>query len=436
MINRLDAAAPDFETRLRELRTAPVAPPSVRRRVAGILRRVRRDGDAAVVEQIAELDGWRASSPAALEVPQRRLLTAAAGVDVGLRDALHAVAARLRDYHTRQKTHGWTATDAHGNVVGELVHPLRRAMVYAPGGKAAYPSSVLMGVVPAKIAGVEEVVLSTPAPGGELSPLTLAAAAIGGADRVFMLGGAVALAAFAYGTETMPAADVIVGPGNSYVAEAKRQLAGVTGFDSYAGPSEVLIISDGSAPADWLAADMAAQAEHDEDAQSIAVSADAAHLQAVEDALAARLPSMPRAEIVRASLSRRGALILARDGEECIRIAEQIAPEHLQIMTKDADAVASRIRNAGGVFVGEHSCVPLGDYAAGPNHVLPTGGAARFSSPLGVGNFIKRSGLLRASVGGASKLAKLTEILAKAEGLPAHAESARLRIRRDGKSGD
>ncbi len=345
-----------------------------------------------------------------------------------LRAALADAAARLRDYHERQRAMSWQYTDTYGNRLGERVSALKRAVVYAPGGKASYPSSALMGLIPAKIAGVDEVILTTPAPQGKVPETILAAAAIGGADRVFMLSGAQAVAAFALGTASIPQADVIVGPGNAYVAEAKRQLAGRAIFDAPAGPSEVLIISDGSAPAEWVAADMMAQAEHDEMAQSIAVSHDEEHLQAVEEALRRLLPTAKRADIIRHSLAARGALILARDIADCCRIADVIAAEHVQVMCHEAEAIADNVRNAGCIFIGAHSCVPLGDYCAGTNHVLPTAAAARFSSPLGVGVFYKRTGVVQAVAEGVAPLIKTTALLAQAEGLPAHVHAARLRL--------
>ena len=430
-IARLSSADADFPAQLAALLRPPAAAAEVRAQVAAMVARIEQEGDAALLEFSARFDDFRPDSVAAFEVPPERLRDAAQHIPPALRDDLHTAAERLRDYHRRQLPQNWHYEDALGNKMGEVISPVQRALVYVPGGTAAYPSSVLMGVLPAKIAGVEEVVLTTPAARGVVPPVTLAAAAIAGCDRVFMLGGAQAVIGFSVGGNSLPKADVVVGPGNAYVAEAKRQLFGRVGVESVAGPSEVLILSDGSAPPAWVAADMAAQAEHDTLAQSILLSTDAAHMDAVVDALADLLPTLARAETIRESLHQRGACIHAPDIATCCRIADEIASEHLQVMTADAEAVAARVKNAGGVFIGAAGCVPFGDYLAGTNHILPTGGTARFSSPLGVHNFIKRRGVFHASPAGAAALAPAVSRLASAEGLEAHAHAAALR-RKDG----
>ena len=428
-MKRLDSRANDFLPQLARLRASADDDPQLQQRVTDIIQQVRTRGDNAVLELTARHDRHKAKTVAALEVPPARLQQAMANLPAALRADLQTAARRLRRYHEqqRQRLDDWKYTDDDGNQLGEKVAAVARAVVYAPGGKAAYPSSVLMGVVAAKTAGVDDVILTTPAPDGEVAEATLAAAAIAHADRVFLLGGAQAVAGFALGTETLPRADIIVGPGNAYVAEAKRQVFGLVGLDSLAGPSEVLIISDDSAPAAWVAADLAAQAEHDEMAQVLLVSTDAAHLNAVEQALTEMLPTLPRRAVVAASLASRGVLVHARDDDDCVRIADFVAAEHVQVMTKNADSMAAKIKNAGGLFVGAHSCVAFGDYLAGCNHVLPTAGTARFASPLGVGNFVKKTGFLRATSHGAAAMAATTARLAEAEGLSAHAASARLR---------
>ena len=424
MIRRLDAAAADFSESLASLRNLPST--AVQEVVADVIRRVREEGDAALLAFSEKFDGFRPDTAAGFYAP----VSAAAKTQISppLLEALEKAAARVSDYHQRQMPQAWEHTDSLGNMYGETITPVAHAAVYAPGGQAAYPSSVLMGVIPAKIAGVPKITLITPATDGVLPPITLAAAAVAGADHVVMLGGAQAVAAAALGTETISRADVIAGPGNVFVAEAKRQLYGEIGIDSLAGPSEVLIISDESADPKWVAADMMAQAEHDAIAQSIAISPNKEHLEQVAAELAAETPRQPRAALIAESLSARGALISAPDMEACCRIADEIAAEHVQIMCADADSVAARIHNAGGVFIGAHSCVALGDYGAGPNHVLPTAQTARFASPLGVGNFLRRAGVLRASAEGAAVWAETAAVLAEAEGLFAHAASAKLRM--------
>ena len=425
-IRRWSAEDNGFARSLARLRRPPDLE-NVRAAVADILRQVESEGDDAVLRLTARLDGVRKKTAAELFVPPAALRAACKKIPKPLLKALRDAAGRIGDYHRRQIPKSWRRKDAFGNIVGERMTAMARAAVYAPGGRAAYPSSALMGLIPAKIAGVGEVFLFSPPAKGGLPPLILAAAAVGGADGVWTIGGAQALAAAAFGTETIPRADVAVGPGNAYVAEAKRQLAGRVGVDSLAGPSELLIVGDRATNAEWAAADMLAQAEHDEHAQSIAVSPSAEFLDKLEKALAKQLAGQPREKIIRHSLSERGALIWAKDMDACCQIADEIAAEHLQVMCANAAKVASRIRNAGGIFIGAFSSAALGDYGAGPNHVLPTAGTARFASPLSAAHFMKRSGILQASSSGASPLAKTAAVLADAEGLPAHARAAKLR---------
>lgn len=426
MINRLDAGAEGFADALARLRRIPEAD-DIQDAVAAIIRQVRENGDSALLKFSAEFDDFRPKNAAGLHIPKKMLAAARETISPPVLSALRDAAARVREYHRRQKPRSWQRADLHGNIVGERFAPVSRAAVYAPGGRAAYPSSVLMGVIPAKVAGVAEVLLMTPAAGGAVSPLSLAAAAEAGADEVLICGGAQAIAAAAFGTESVRRADVVAGPGNAFVAEAKRQLCGHIGVDSLAGPSEVLIISDDSASPEWVAADMIAQAEHDSLAQSIVVSPVRRHLDEVAAALQKQISAQPRAAIVSESLAKRGALILAPDLDECIRIADEIAAEHLQIMCADADTVAARVRTAGGIFIGAHSPTVFGDYGAGPNHILPTGGTARFASPLSTVHFMKRTGVLRANPEGAAVLAESAAVLAESEGLFAHAAAARLR---------
>ncbi|MFN9389193.1 MAG: histidinol dehydrogenase, partial [Betaproteobacteria bacterium] len=372
-------------------------------------------------------DRVQAESVAALEIPSAALRDALTTLPAARREALEQAAARIRRYHERQAAPSWSFTDEDGTVLGQQVTPLDRVGIYVPGGKAAYPSSVLMNALPARVAGVGEVVMVVPTPGGERNPLVLAAAALAGVDRVFALGGAQAVAALAWGTDTVPAVDKIVGPGNAWVAAAKRQVFGVVGIDMVAGPSEILVISDGSVPADWLAMDLFSQAEHDELAQAVLLTPDAAHLEAVAAAMQAQIDAMPRRDVIRASLERRGALVKVRDLAEACRLANRMAPEHLELAVQEPGAWVGQLRHAGAIFMGRHSCEALGDYCAGPNHVLPTARTARFSSPLGVYDFQKRTSLIHASARGAARLGLIAGELADGEGLPAHAASARLR---------
>ena len=422
-IARLNSARPDFAERVRELRSPPPAMESVRERVAEVIEKIRRGGDSALLECVRQYDNFPAQNAGELEIGPAERESALRDIPPNLRKALEFAAGRIRLYHERQKPQSREFTDEHGNILGEKICPVSRAVIYAPGGKASYPSSVLMGVIPAKIAGTPEVIVSTPDPGAA----TLAAAAIAGADRVFRVGGAHAVAAFALGTESIPRADKIAGPGGAFVTEAKRQLCGAAGFDALAGPSEVFIVADDSANPSWVAADMLAQAEHDEMAQCILATPSAALEASVFEKLGELTARSPRAEIVRESLRRRGALAVTADLRECAALANDFAPEHLQLMGARAEALAEEIRNAGAVFIGERACVPMGDYCAGTNHILPTGGGARFSSGLGVWDFVRRMETARLSESGARILAEHTATLAEAEGFPGHALSARLR---------
>jgi histidinol dehydrogenase len=401
--------------------------------VADILQTVRRDGDKAVVEYTRRFDHLDAPDMAALELPKSELAAALAGLGTEQRNALEIAAGRVRSYHERQVQESWRYTDESpgmdGTRLGQKITPLDRVGLYVPGGRASYPSSVLMNAVPAKVAGVGELIMVVPTPHGEKNPLVLAAAAITGVDRVFTIGGAQAVAALAYGTATIPQVDKIVGPGNAYVASAKRRVFGTVGIDMVAGPSEVLIISDGSGNPDWVAMDLFAQAEHDELAQSILLCTDEAFVGRVEESIARLLPEMPRRETIATSLKNRGALILVKDLEEACAIANRIAPEHLELSLADPYQWVDEIRHAGAIFIGHYSVEALGDYCAGPNHVLPTMRSARFSSPLGVYDFQKRTSLIDISEAGAQTLGRIASVLAHGEGLQAHARSAEMRLK-------
>ncbi|MCL2589454.1 MAG: histidinol dehydrogenase [Betaproteobacteria bacterium] len=428
-IRRLDARAPDFSATLDALLAFEAsADERIDRAVTEILRTVREKGDAAVLEYTRRFDGFDTLSAAGLEVPQGELRAALDGLGKQQREALELAVERVQSYHERQRGESWTYTEADGTVLGQKVTPLDRVGLYVPGGRAAYPSSVLMNAVPAKVAGVGELIMTAPAPMGEKNPLVLAAAAITGVDRMFTVGGAQAIAALAYGTQTIPQVDKIVGPGNAFVAEAERRVFGTVGIDMVAGPSEVLIISDGSGCADWIAMDLFAQAEHDDLAQSILLCTDAAFIDAVHAAIDHLLPEMPRAETIARSLMGRGALIYVKSLEQACEIANHIAPEHLELALEQAEDWIEKIHHAGAIFVGHWAVEALGDYCAGPNHVLPTMRSARFSSPLGVYDFQKRSSIVQISRDGARKLALAAAILADGEGLQAHARSARMRL--------
>ena len=428
-LRRLTTRSPGFDAELQALtRYEAAQDEAVESAVRAIIAQVRRRGDAALLEFTRQFDGVTAGSVTELEIPKRDLDAALAALDAQQAGALREAAARVRRYHERQLSQSWQYEEPDGSVLGQRVTPLERAGLYVPGGKAAYPSSVLMNAIPAKVAGVAELVMVTPTPGGSRNPLVLAAAALAGVDRVITIGGAQAVAALAYGTESVPCVDKIVGPGNVYVAAAKRQVFGQVGIDMIAGPSEILVIGDGSTPADWVAMDLFSQAEHDEAAQAILVSPDAAYLDAVQASIERQLPAMPRREVIGASLGARGALIETRDLEEACEIANRVAPEHLELSVAEPQAWLGRLRHAGAIFLGRWSSEALGDYCAGPNHVLPTSGTARFSSPLGVYDFQKRSSLIGISRAGAATLGRVASVLARGEGLLAHARSAEYRI--------
>jgi histidinol dehydrogenase len=400
--------------------------------VAAILADVRKRGDGAVVEYTNRFD-MKAGSMAELQLRRGELKTAFEGLPASQREALEMAAARVRSYHEAQKKaagESWSYRDADGTLLGQKVTPLDRVGIYVPGGKAAYPSSVLMNAIPAHVAGVGEIVMVVPTPRGEKNPLVLAAAHVAGVTRAFTIGGAQAIGALAYGTETVPRVDKITGPGNAYVAAAKRRVFGQVGIDMIAGPSEILVLADGSTPADWVAMDLFSQAEHDELAQSILLSPDAGYIAQVQAAIDRLLPDMPRAEIIAKSLNGRGALIHTRSMEEACEISNRIAPEHLEIASADPHKWEPQLRHAGAIFLGAYTSESLGDYCAGPNHVLPTSTTARFSSPLGVYDFQKRSSLIEVSEAGAQVLGKIAAELAYGEGLQAHARAAEMRLKR------
>jgi len=428
-INRLDTADSGFKSELRQLLAYDASQDeSIERATAEILARVQHEGDSALLEYTQRFDRVEASSVAELEIDRSEWLAALEALPQEQRKALEAAAERIRRYHEHQVSKSWSYTEEDGTVLGQKVTPLDRVGLYVPGGKAAYPSSVLMNAIPAKVAGVPEVIMVTPTPGGVRNPIVLAAAAIGGVDRVWAVGGAQAVGAVAYGTQTITPVDKIVGPGNAYVAAAKRRVFGTVGIDMIAGPSEILVICDGSTPADWVAMDLFSQAEHDEMAQAILLCPDAAYINAVQEAIDRLLPTMPRTDILSVSLAKRGALIKVRSLEEACEIANEIAPEHLEISTADPERWAERIRHAGAIFLGPYTSESLGDYCAGPNHVLPTARTARFSSPLGVYDFQKRSSLIKVSQAGAQTLGRIASTLARGEGLQAHAASAEYRL--------
>jgi histidinol dehydrogenase len=428
-IRRYSSGQADFERRLAELIAFESSQDESVERVTGeILADVRARGDDAVLEYTARFDRLQAASVAELELPHRLLEEALGRLERAQRTALEEAATRIGRYHEHQRAHSWHYTEADGTTLGQRILPLDRVGLYVPGGKAAYPSSVLMNAIPAKVAGVPELIMAVPTPGGERSDLVLAAARIAGVDRLFTIGGAQAIAALAYGTRTVPAVDKIVGPGNAYVAAAKRRVFGVVGIDMIAGPSEILVICDGTTDPDWIAMDLFSQAEHDEFAQAILLSPDAAFLEKVAEAIGRLIVAMPRGRIISASLERRGAFIQVRDLDEACDIANRIAPEHLELSVADPDPLLERIRHAGAIFVGRYSSEAIGDYCAGPNHVLPTARTARFSSPLGVYDFQKRSSVIRVSRSGAATLGKVAVTLASGEGLPAHARAAEMRI--------
>lgn len=429
-IKRLNTQDQNFNAELKALLAFETAQDdSIDQVVANILKDVKARGDAAVLEYTNRFDKTNATSLTALEIPQAELQAALTDLPAAQREALQAAAARVRSYHEKQVMQSWQYTEADGTLLGQQVTALDRVGLYVPGGKAAYPSSVLMNAIPAKVAGVQELVMVVPTPNGEKNPLVLAAAAVCGVDRVFCIGGAQAVGALAYGTETVPQVDKIVGPGNAYVAAAKRRVFGVVGIDMVAGPSEILVISDGKSNPDWTAMDLFSQAEHDELAQAILLSPSAEFLDQVQESIARQVVEMPRQDIIRTSLQNRGALIQVKDLNEAAEICNYIAPEHLELSMDDALAFSKQVKHAGAIFMGRDTCEALGDYCAGPNHVLPTSRTARFSSPLGVYDFQKRSSLIMVSSAGAQTLGKIAATLAYGEGLQAHARSAEYRLK-------
>lgn len=431
-IKRLNASQSDFDSSLTTLLAwDDSVDHQVNETVRHILHQVKTRGDQAVLEYTKQFDRLSVASVAELEMSQDRLQQALNAIPRDQRDALEQAAERVRDYHQRQNQESWQYQDDDGTLLGQKVTPLDRAGLYVPGGKAAYPSSVLMNAIPAKVAGVREVVMVVPTPDGTVNDLVLAAAATAGVDRVFTIGGAQAVAALAYGTETIPAVDKIVGPGNIFVATAKREVFGTVGIDMIAGPSEILVICDGQTDPDWIAMDLFSQAEHDEQAQSILISPDAEFLNAVEASINKLLPTMERADIIRTSMTDRAALIQVADLGEAATVANRIAPEHLELSVENPETLLKAIRHAGAIFLGRYTAEALGDYCAGPNHVLPTSGTARFSSPLGVYDFQKRSSIIGFSAKGADRMGRVASVLARGEGLTAHARSAEYRIKND-----
>jgi histidinol dehydrogenase len=429
---RLSTSAANFEADFKaRLHWSADTDAAIEQRVADILADVKVRGDAAVLDYTARFDALEVFDMTSLELTQAELKAAFESLPTAQRDALQAAASRVRSYHQAQKKasgESWSYKDEDGTLLGQKVTPLDRVGIYVPGGKAAYPSSVLMNAIPAHVAGVAEIIMVVPTPRGEKNALVLAAAYVAGVSRAFTIGGAQAVAALAYGTATIPAVDKITGPGNAYVAAAKRRVFGTVGIDMIAGPSEILVLADGSTPADWVAMDLFSQAEHDELAQSILLCPDAAYIDAVQAAITRLLPSMPRAEIIAKSLNGRGALIHTRSMQEACEISNRIAPEHLEISSNEPHRWEPLIRHAGAIFLGAYTSESLGDYCAGPNHVLPTSGTARFSSPLGVYDFQKRSSLIEVSQAGAQILGKIAAELAYGEGLQAHAMAAEMRL--------
>jgi histidinol dehydrogenase len=418
----------DFQARLHWSAQADAA---IEQRVAEILADVQQRGDAAVLDYTRRYDALDAQSVAALALSPAELREAFDAIPLAQRQALQAAAQRVRAYHEVQKRatgQSWQYRDPDGTLLGQKVTPLDRVGIYVPGGKAAYPSSVLMNAIPAQVAGVAEIIMVVPTPRGEKNPLVLAAAHLAGVHRVFTIGGAQAVAALAYGTATVPKVDKITGPGNAYVAAAKRRVFGTVGIDMIAGPSEILVLADGSTPPDWVAMDLFSQAEHDELAQSILLCPDAAYIAAVQDSITRLLPDMPRAAIIARSLNDRGALILTRSMEEACALSNRIAPEHLEVSSREPQRWEPLLKHAGAIFLGAYTSESLGDYCAGPNHVLPTSGTARFSSPLGVYDFQKRSSLIEVSRAGAQVLGPIAAELAYGEGLQAHARAAEMRL--------
>ena len=428
-ISELNFQQADFWPMLSELLAwEGVSDAAITDTVRNILADVKQRGDQAVVEYSQRFDRVKATAMAELEIPLERAAAALESIPAAQRQALEKAAERVRQYHEHQKQESWHYVEADGTLLGQQVTPLDRAGLYVPGGKAAYPSSVLMNAIPAKVAGVQELIMVVPTPDDEVNDLVLAAAAIAGVDRIFAIGGAQAVAALAYGTETIPQVDKIVGPGNIFVATAKGMVFGTVGIDMIAGPSEILVVCDGETDPDWIAMDLFSQAEHDEDAQSILISPDAAFLQKVKESIARLLPTMERKAIIETSLNNRGAMILVEDMQQAIEVCNYIAPEHLELSVDEPMEMAKKIRHAGAIFMGRYTPEALGDYCAGPNHVLPTSRTARFSSPLGVYDFQKRSSLIQVSPQGAQSLGQVASVLARGESLTAHARSAEYRL--------
>jgi len=429
-MQRLDTTQADFEARLAQLTAwQEDQDPSVADTVAAIIADVSRRGDAAVMGYTARFDQLHVAAVADLEVSRGRWAAALGKINPTHRQALERAAHRVRSYHEHQLQRSWQYHDESGNLLGQQITPLQRVGIYVPGGKASYPSSVLMNALPAKVAGVPEIIMMVPAPAGELNELVLAAAHIAGVDRMFTIGGAQAVAALASGTETIPAVDKIVGPGNIYVATAKRQVFGRVGIDMVAGPSEILVICDGGTDPDWVAMDLFSQAEHDENAQSLLLCPDSAYLDAVHSSIERLLPGMDRVDIIRSSLTTRGAMIKTRDLADAIAVSNNLAPEHLELSVADPESLLPLVQHAGAIFMGPHTCESLGDYCAGPNHVLPTSRTARFSSPLGVYDFQKRSSVIMCSERGVQELGGVASVLARGESLTAHARSAEMRLK-------
>ena len=429
----LDTREPGFEASFGPLVAVDSAvDKSIEARADAIVDDVRARGDAALLEYTNRFDRMQAPSVAALEITQAQMRAAFDGLPAAQRDALQAAAERVRAFHERQHARvlaaDWTDTEADGTVTGQRITPLDRVGLYVPGGKAAYPSSVLMNAIPAHVAGVPQLIMVVPTPDGERNALVLAAAHLAGVSRAFAVGGAQAVAALAYGTATIPAVDKIVGPGNAYVAAAKRRVFGVVGIDMIAGPTEIFVISDGHGNPDWVAMDLFSQAEHDELAQAVLACPDRAFVQAVAASIERLLPAQPRKDIIAASFANRGALVVTRDLDEAFALCNRVAPEHMEILAADAESLLAKVRHAGAIFIGHYSSESLGDYCAGPNHVLPTVRTARFSSPLGVYDFIKRSNLINVSAAGAKTLGPIASVLARGEHLIAHAMSAELRM--------
>jgi histidinol dehydrogenase len=429
-IRQLDARVEGFREELDALLAwESVSDDKVNQIVLEVLRNVRTRGDAAVLEYTERFDRLKLEKGSDLEIPQSRLQQALDNISSELRESLEFAAQRIRDYHQHQLEESWSYREADGTLLGQKITPLDRVGLYVPGGKAAYPSSVLMNAIPAKVAGVQELIMVVPTPDGEINEMVLAAAAISDVDRVFTVGGAQAVAALAYGTETIPQVDKVVGPGNIFVATAKRYVFGTVGIDMIAGPSEILVVCDGKTDPDWIAMDLFSQAEHDEDAQAILVTPDADFAKAVAASIEKLLPTMPRKEIIQKALETRGAIITVADMGQAVEMINIIAPEHLELSVDDPEEMLPNIRHAGAIFMGRYTAEALGDYCAGPNHVLPTSRTARFSSPLGVYDFVKRSSLIMVSEQGSQVLGKVAATLADGEGLQAHAQSARYRLK-------